>query len=66
VKPWMIHFVMAAVFFVAGIAVLFFNTGISRYVGAVFAVIFGARRVAVGIAERRAAAAAQDSITAPK
>jgi hypothetical protein len=54
-KPWMIHFVMAAVFFAAGIAVLFLNTGISRWVGAAFAILFGARRIAVGIAERRAA-----------
>jgi hypothetical protein len=58
-KPWHVHFIMAAVFFAAGVGVLFVNTGISRYAGALFAVVFGARRVAVGIAERRAAQAAQ-------
>jgi hypothetical protein len=58
-KPWMVHFVMAAVFFAAGIGVLFLNTGMSRWVGALFAVLFGARRIAVGLAERRAAKAAE-------
>ena len=56
-KPWMIHFIMAAVFFAAGIAVVFLNTGMSRWIGALFAILFGARRIAVGIAERRAAQA---------
>ena len=50
-----IHFVMAAVFFAAGIGVFFFNRGPSKYVGILFAVLFGARRIAVGLAERRAA-----------
>lgn len=54
-KPWHVHFLMAAVFFAAGIGVLFVNTGFSRYAGALFAVLFGARRVFVGITERRAA-----------
>lgn len=47
--------------FAAGVGVLFFNTGMSRYVGALFAVIFGARRLAVGIAERRVAVASSES-----
>ena len=63
-KPWHVHFLMAAVFFVGGVGVLFLNTGVSRYVGALFAVLFGARRVAVGIAERRAAMS--QSLNAPK
>ena len=63
-KPWHIHFIMAAVFFVGAVVVLFLNTGVSRYVGALFAVLFGARRIAVGISERRAAMS--QSVNDPK
>jgi hypothetical protein len=58
---WHVHFVMAAVFVACGVAVLFLNTGSSRIIGALFAVIFGARRIAIGIAERRAAKAQTQS-----
>jgi hypothetical protein len=54
-KPWMVHFIVAAVIIAAGIAVFLFNRGTSRYVGVVFAVLFAARRIFVGITERRAA-----------
>lgn len=64
-KPWHVHFIMAAVFVAAGVGVLFLNTGMSRYVGALFAILFGARRIAVGISERRAAQR-EISVTDPK
>lgn len=62
---WRVHFIMAAVFFAAGIAVLFLNSGFSRIVGAIFAALFGARRIAVGIAERRAALSSACAADAP-